>query len=100
MDELGALGARVLAVSPDEAERLQKFAQANEIAFPLLIDADGAVIERYGIRNERHQKGVLPDPTALVLDRSGRVRYKRIDVDYTERPPVGELIEALRSLGE
>jgi len=100
LDELEALGARVLAVSPDEPKRLQKFAIANGITYPLLIDADGAVIERYGIRNERHKDGVLPDPTALVLDRDGRVRYKRIDVDYTKRPPVEDLVEAVRSLEE
>lgn len=87
-------------MSPDEPERIQKFVNANDITYPLLIDADGAVIDRYGIRNERHKKGVLPDPTALVIDQEGRVRYKRIDVDYTERPPVEDLLEALRSLGE
>ena len=42
--------------------------------------------------------GVLPDPTALVIDGEGRVRYKRIDEDYTERPPAEELVEAVRAL--
>jgi peroxiredoxin len=85
-------------VSADQPERLKKFIQGNGITFPLLIDADGAVIDRYGIRNLRATDHVLPDPTALVLDGEGRVRYKRIDVDYTVRPPAKDLVEAVRKL--
>jgi len=85
-------------VSADEQPRLAKFADGNSITFPLLIDSSGEVIDRYGIRNPRSTDAVLPHPTALVLDRDGRVRSKRIDVDYRVRPPAEDLVEAVRAL--
>ncbi len=98
LKEIEDLGAQVLVVANDDPEKLAEFERANGLGFPLLADPGGEVIERYGIRNEKVTDRVLPDPTALVLDREGRVRYKRIDVDYTVRPPAAELIEALKKL--
>lgn len=59
------------------------------------MDAGGEVVTRYGIQNLQHTSGVLPDPTTLVIDRAGRVRWKRIDPDYTVRPPAEEVIAAV-----
>jgi peroxiredoxin len=87
-----------VAVSPDDPANVRKLAEANGLGYTLLSDPGGEVIERYGIRNRQHTSGVLPDPTALVIDREGRVRYKRIDEDYTVRPPAEELVEAVRAL--
>jgi peroxiredoxin len=87
-----------VAVSPDDPANVRKLAEANGLGYTLLSDPGGEVIERYGIRNRQHTSGVLPDPTALVIDREGRVRFKRIDEDYTERPPAEELVEAVRAL--
>lgn len=53
---------------------------------------------RYGIRNEGFTRGVLPHPTVLVIDEEGKVAYKRVDVDYTERPPAEELVGVVRGL--
>jgi peroxiredoxin Q/BCP len=88
----------VLAISPDSPARVEKFLEKNALGFPLLTDEGGEVIIRYGIRNRKHEGDVLPDPTALVLDAEGRVRYERIDVDYTVRPPATELVDAVREL--
>jgi peroxiredoxin len=85
-------------VSPDDAANVRKLAEASGLEYRILHDPEGRTIERYGIRNRRHTDGVLPDPTALVIDREGLVRYKRIDEDYTVRPPAEELVEAVRSL--
>jgi peroxiredoxin len=87
-----------VAVSPDDPERVRKLAEANGLEYTFLTDPGGEVIEGYGIGNPRHTNGVLPHPTALVIDRAGRVRYKRIDEDYKVRPPAEELVEAVRAL--
>ncbi len=100
LEELEGLGAEVVAVSSDEPMSVREFARANGLAYTILSDPGGEVIERYGIRNRRHTDGVIPDPTTLVLDREGVVRYKRIEVDYTVRPPAEELVEAVRGMGE
>jgi peroxiredoxin len=98
LKELEDLGAAVYAVAPDETESLRKLALGSGLGYPVLRDPGGETIIRYGIRNERHTDGVLPDPTALVIDREGKVRYERIDVDYTKRPPAEELVAAVRKL--
>ena len=49
---------RVFAVSPEPAAALARFAERHGVAFPLLSDADSAVIRRFGILNA----GPLPAP--------------------------------------
>jgi peroxiredoxin Q/BCP len=46
--EYKAAGARVLGVSPDTVEAVQKFAGKYDLDFTLLADADHAVAEAYG----------------------------------------------------
>ena len=39
----------VLGVSKDSVEAQEKFAKKNGLTFPLLADAEGEVIKRYGV---------------------------------------------------
>jgi len=39
----------VIGVSKDTVEAQEKFARKNGLSFPLLADADGTVIRRYGV---------------------------------------------------
>lgn len=59
-DEHSALqkaGAVVLGVSPDGAASHQKFASKYELPFPLLVDEDHAVAEKYGAWGEKSLYG-------------------------------------------
>ena len=59
-DEHSALqkaGAVVLGVSPDGAASHQKFATKYELPFPLLVDEDHAVAEKYGAWGEKSLYG-------------------------------------------
>lgn len=67
-----AAGAEVVGVSRDDADSHRRFAAANALPFPLLIDPDGAVHERYGIR--RQMGGLIKDRVTFVIDRHGIVR--------------------------
>jgi peroxiredoxin len=58
-----------------------------------LSDPDLAVIKQWGIVNQ--DRPTVPHPTAVVVDSDGVVQYLRVDVDYTKRPPVTELLGAL-----
>jgi thioredoxin-dependent peroxiredoxin len=55
--EYKAAGARVIGVSPDEVEAVQKFAGKFDLDFTLLADADHAVAERYGAWVEKSMYG-------------------------------------------
>jgi len=50
-------GARVLGVSPDTVEAVQKFAGKFDLDFTLLADADHAVAELYGTWVEKSMYG-------------------------------------------
>ena len=39
----------VLGISKDSVEAQEKFAKKNGLTFPLLADAEGGVIKRYGV---------------------------------------------------
>ena len=55
--EYAAAGARVIGVSPDEVEALEKFAGKHDLDFTLLADADHAVAEAYGAWGEKSMYG-------------------------------------------
>jgi peroxiredoxin Q/BCP len=59
-DEHSALkktGAVVLGVSPQGPESHQKFAKKYKLPFPLLVDADHKLAERYGAWGEKSNYG-------------------------------------------
>ena len=84
--------------STDTAERLALYGQSKGITFPLLSDAGLAVTRRYGVLNDT--RGNLAYPTTLVVDKQGIVRYVRVDVDFTKRPPATELLDLVKSLAK
>ncbi len=66
------------------------------LAFPLLSDPDHAVIDRYGLLNQQDPEArPIPHPTVFVIDRSGIVRWKFIEIDYRIRPTNEQILAAL-----
>lgn len=81
---------------------LRKLVADEGLELTFLVDPEAEVIDRYGLRNPDHPPsyGVAPHPAALVIDRDGVIRYKRVDVDYKVRPAAAELVEAVRGLAK
>ena len=50
-------GARVIGISPDEVDAIDKFAGKFDLDFTLLADADHAVAEKYGTWVEKSMYG-------------------------------------------
>jgi peroxiredoxin len=96
--EFQALDARILAVAPDSLERLTKMVTDLGLGFPVLQDADLATIEAWGIRNA--ESPTLPHPTVAILDKQGNLRWFHLDEDYRRRPPVADLLAALKQIGD
>ena len=55
--EYKAAGARVIGISPDKVEALDKFTRKFDLDFTLLADADHAVAEKYGTWVEKSMYG-------------------------------------------
>jgi peroxiredoxin Q/BCP len=87
-----ALGARVLAISPQAVEAHEAFARDNGgFAFPLLADVDRVVAERYGVLGPMgfYRRSVY------VLDAGGFVRYAHRSTAGLTFRPTAELAAAV-----
>lgn len=94
-------------ISVDAPEQSREFIEKiaadgrGKIAFPLLSDPQNRVIDAYGLQDPRYLKlkrEGIPYPAAYVIDKTGRVAWSRIDVEYRERPPNSEIRTALEAL--
>ncbi|QGJ68977.1 Thioredoxin-dependent thiol peroxidase [Planctomycetales bacterium 10988] len=94
-------GAVVLGLSPDDAESHQKFRDKYNLNFPLLIDTNHKVAEKYGAWREKNMYGKISlgiQRSTFLIDQEGKVAkvWKRVRVDGHEQK-VLEAIEALKS---
>ena len=96
-----ALGVNVAAMSYDDVEALGEFADAQNVGYALLSDAGSKHVNALGIRDEQYEKehfayGV-PKPGVLFIDAAGVIRLKRATPGYRDRPPLDELLAAVKA---
>ncbi len=112
--EARALGAEVLAVSPDPSRDAAAVAQALQLGFPVGSDADNEVARRFGLpveqddplrraltgagRGDARAPRELPTPALYVLDRGGVVRFAYVSDASHLRAEPGEWLRALRRI--
>ena len=113
--EIQAAGAMLAAISPQTVKQSFFMADQHELRFPLLSDAGNGVARQFGLvyRVPDEQKAIyqrafinlplangdesweLPIPATYVVDRDGRVLWRWVDEDYTERPEPDEIVARL-----
>lgn len=118
VDKLHALGAELIAVSPEAASEAAGSASSQGFGFPVVIDANQAVAESYGLVFElpkavREAQSMLdapldrlnadgtwrlPVPATYLVDPKGIIRWAYADDDYTHRAEPAEVVDALREL--
>ena len=82
--------AVVLGVSPDPAESHAAFKEKFSLPFPLLVDEDHAVAERYGAWGEKTWKGETFEGilrSTFVVGPTGRIEkiFRNVDPEGHER---------------
>jgi thioredoxin-dependent peroxiredoxin len=97
-DELRALGAAVIGVSPDASASHQHFAEKHHLPFQLLSDPDRKVMEAYGAYGEKtlygkKVTGVIRSTVWIGPD--GRVRRHWARITNAAAHP-GHVLAALR----
>jgi thioredoxin-dependent peroxiredoxin len=73
---LGAKGAVVLGVSKDSAKSHAKFREKQELPFDLLVDADGALCEAFGVWQMKKfmgREGMGIVRSTFLIDPDGKV---------------------------
>lgn len=103
LPELRAAGYEVYAISNDPVDVLAEFANRHGITYPLLSDADSAVIRRYGILNTLVQPHEgrsmrwygIPYPGTYVTGVDGVISHKFFHRHHASRASGRSLVHAL-----
>jgi thioredoxin-dependent peroxiredoxin len=77
MDELDAVGVRVIGISPDAQEKLIQFREQEAVGFPLLSDPDKSTLNAYGAYGEKLLygkliEGVIRSTFVIDVDQKGQ----------------------------
>lgn len=99
--ELTALGAKVLGVSPDDVASHVKFRDKYTLNFPLLADPDHKVADKYGAWREKNmygKKSMGVQRSTYLIGPDGKIAkvWKRVSVDGHD----DQVLEALQALQE
>lgn len=118
VDEFAALGARLVAISPQIPDETLSVTQKDQLTFDVLSDLGSEVAGRYGLAFDlpdeltalydqwgfdlaRVNGGygrTLPLPATYVLDREGVIQWAFVNSDYTQRAEPAEILKALTDL--
>jgi len=113
-----ALGAELIAISPEAPDHTLSTAAKNDLKFEILSDVSGALEDALGIRFDLSDPIValykrfgndlpahngdgrwsLPVPATYVLDRDGRIVLAFVDPDYRRRLEPATALAALRKI--
>ena len=117
LPEIEALGARLVAITPETPDNALSTQEKNEIAFEVLSDGGNQVASAFGLTfrlpdavNDLYkgQFGIdieasngeasqtLPVPATFVIGKGGKVLKAFVDADYTKRAEPDEIIAALK----
>ena len=119
LDEIHALGASLIAISPQVPDESMTKDEISEMDFIVLSDQDANVASQYGVAWQvpehllQHMRvdrnldleiinngngSVLPIPATFVLGQDGVVTWRYVDVDYRTRSEPQDIIDALKKL--
>lgn len=98
-EALRALGATVVGISCDSVESHAKFRDKYSLNFPLLVDANHEVAEKFGAWREKNmygKKSMGIQRSTFLVDSKGKVAkvWKRVQVDGHD----AQVLQALESL--
>lgn len=116
LPQFAALGASLVAISPQVAANSRKSQRQNKLGFPILGDPENAVAAAFGLRftlpgylvdlykmlkNDLpafngDPSWTLPMPARYVIARDGTIVYAEVNPDYTLRPEPDSMLPVLR----
>jgi len=116
--DLRALGASLVAISPQTAPNRRKYEREKALSFPILSDHGNAVAAEFGLRfrlpdelitvykgfgndlaiGNGEDSWTLPMPARYVIGTDGVIAYAEVNADYTKRPEPSDLLPVLKSL--
>jgi peroxiredoxin len=118
LPEIVALGASLVAISPQRPEHNRELIRQRSLTLEILSDAGNEVAARFGLRFALPEylqavyrsfpldlesfngdaSWTLPMPGRFVIDQAGVVRDAESDPDYTRRAEPSDTLAALRRM--
>jgi peroxiredoxin len=118
LPQIEALGATLVAISPQLPSHNRELVRSRALGFPILSDAGNKVAADFGLvftlpdylraiyatfpldlaDYNGDASWTLPMPARFVIDRHGVIRAAESDPDYTTRPEPEDTLAALRAL--
>jgi peroxiredoxin len=119
LPELKALGAQIVAISPQVPDNSLSTQEKDELEYPVLSDVGNKVAHKFGVAfrlsdpllklyesfghplleaNGKEGEFELPVPATFVIDTKGVIRRSHVDVDYTHRLDPEDVIIAIKKL--
>ncbi len=119
LDEIHALGATLVAISPQVPDGSMTKDEISAMDFIVLSDQDAKVASQYGVAwevpafLEEHMRvgrkldlekinngnsNILPIPATFIIGRDGVVIWNYVNVDYRTRSEPEDIIKALQNL--
>ncbi len=125
LDEIEALGAQLIAVSPEVPSEVQLTIVKNEVQFTVLSDVGNVLAAKYGLlwqlpeekkvgfttwlkessgktlkEINGQDKTVFPVPATFVIGADGTVVYAFKEVDYKQRAEIDDIVAALKKVAK
>jgi len=117
--EMQAAGGRLVAISPELAEKSSITVARQGLEFPVLCDAGNAVarqfrimfavpkslrllFKQFGLNIPGHNGDntwEIPLPATYVLDASGAIRFAFVNADWKLRAEPADVVAAVKALG-
>lgn len=114
--DLTKLGYRIVAISPDRAEELQKSVAKHQLTYQLVSDSPMDAAKAFGVAFRVDDgtlgkyKGFgidleaasgmphhyLPVPSVFLIGKDGKIKYRYFNADYKVRLSTEELLAAAR----
>lgn len=118
LPEIAALGATLVAISPQTPDNSLSTAEKNALAFPVLSDPANIVAKMFGITFDLGEElrpiytkfghglpqmngsdeWTLPIPATFVIGMDGIIQLAFVDTDYRRRVEPAQIVETLRTL--
>jgi peroxiredoxin len=118
LPQVQALGAHLVAISPQTPDESLSTAEKNALAFPVLSDVGSDAARSFGIAfdladelrpiyarfghalpdRNGDDSWVLPIPATYVVGQNGRIALAFVDIDYRNRLDPADVIQALQNL--
>jgi peroxiredoxin len=119
LPEIEALGARLIAVSPQSPDNTLSHQEKSELQFQVLSDTNGLIAAIYNILYDvppyiqeimanqfklnlaeynATERWILPIPSTFMIDETGIIRSAHVNPDFMKRPEPEDILDELRKL--